>query len=225
MNRLGAALNRRGARVAYTYLPAGDGGAKTGADDFLARGGDLAGIMELSSPTQRPMDPIRRAQVNAPTVKAKPVPISDAVATFRKWMHLPSARPLYVAWGAVAANRLPGDPVWLFLVGASGAGKTEIVRSTNTLPETVEVSTITEAGLLSGTSTRERADDATGGLLRHIGAMGTIVLRDFTSVLSMDRDGLGTVLAALREIYDGRWQRNVGADGGRSTVCGRARSG
>ena len=99
---------------------------------------------------------------------------------------------------------------------ARRAGKTEVVRSTSGLPETFEVSTVTESGLLSGTSSRERAEDATGGLLRQIGAMGTIVLGDFTSVLSMDRDGLARVLAALREIYDGRWQRTIGADGGRT---------
>jgi hypothetical protein len=31
--------------------------------------------------------------------------------------------------------------------------------------------------------------------------------------MSPDRDGRTEVLAALREIYDGRWDRNVGAAG------------
>jgi Domain of unknown function (DUF3854) len=37
--RLGALLARRGASVAYVYLPAGESGAKTGLDDYLAAGG------------------------------------------------------------------------------------------------------------------------------------------------------------------------------------------
>jgi len=42
------------------------------------------------------------------------------------------------------------------------------------------------------------------------------VLKDFTTVLEMDRTARGQVLAALREIYDGRWDREVGADGGQT---------
>jgi len=37
-----------------------------------------------------------------------------------------------------------------------------------------------------------------------------------TSVLSMNRDMRAEVLGALREVYDGRWSRNVGTDGGRT---------
>jgi hypothetical protein len=54
----------------------------------------------------------------------------------------------------------------------------------------------------------------TGGLLRRIPADGgVLVLKDFTSIIDMHRDGRTEVLAALREIYDGRWDRNVGAEG------------
>jgi hypothetical protein len=78
------------------------------------------------------------------------------------------------------------------------------------------VSTLTEASLLSGTPTRERARDASGGLLRRIGDFGIILYKDFTSMLAMNRDTRGAVLAALREIYDGSWTRQVGVDGGKT---------
>jgi hypothetical protein len=48
------------------------------------------------------------------------------------------------------------------------------------------------------------------------------VIKDVTSVLSADRNVRGGVLAALREVYDGRWERNVGSDGGQTlTWVGR----
>ena len=47
-----------------------------------------------------------------------------------------------------------------------------------------------------------------------IGSSGLLVVKDFTSILSMNRDTRALVLAALREIYDGHWTRNVGTDGG-----------
>jgi hypothetical protein len=46
---------------------------------------------------------------------------------------------------------------------------------------------------------------------------------DFTSILSQNRDTRGQVLAALREVYDGSWDRPVGADGGK--VRGAANAG
>jgi hypothetical protein len=53
MERMGAALKRMGASVAYVYLPSGGGGAKVGADDFLAAGHTLNDIVGLASTTLR----------------------------------------------------------------------------------------------------------------------------------------------------------------------------
>ena len=60
------------------------------------------------------------------------------------------------------------------------------------------------------------AEHAHGGLLRRVGSQGILVVKDFTSILEMDRTARGQVLAALREVYDGRWDREVGAEGGQT---------
>jgi len=49
-----------------------------------------------------------------------------------------------------------------------------------------------------------------------IGTRGMLVIKDVTSILSMNRDARAGVLAALREIHDGHWSRDVGTDGGQS---------
>src|SRR5262249_13191184 len=79
-----------------------------------------------------------------------------------------------------------------------------------------------EGALLSGSPSRDKAKDASGGLLRRLGARGVLVIKDATSILSMDRNTRTGVLAALREVHDQRWERNVGTDGGRTlTWTGR----
>lgn len=116
---------------------------------------------------------------------------------------------------AAAVERMDGDPLWLLVISGSGNAKTETVQSLAGSGALL-VSTITSEGaLLSATSKKEVAKDATGGLLREIGDSGVLVIKDVTSILSMGRDQRAQVLGALREIYDGAWTRSVGTDGAR----------
>lgn len=150
--------------------------------------------------------------------KAPPPPpatLAEVLHTFRRWLHLPDDGLILAVLGVVAANLMDGDPVWLMIVGGSGRGKTEILNSLSRLPDVHVAATITESALLSGTPKRDKAAGAKGGLLPQIGEFGFLVLKDFTSILSMHRDARSAVLAALREIYDGSWTRRIGAEGGR----------
>jgi predicted transcriptional regulator len=115
-----------------------------------------------------------------------------------------------------ATERLDGDPPWLLVVSGSGAAKTETVAPLARAGATVTSTITSDGALLSGTSRRERTKDATGGLLRKLGGSGVLVIKDVTSILSMNRDARGAVLAALREVHDGYWQRNLGSDGGQT---------
>jgi hypothetical protein len=139
-------------------------------------------------------------------------------ATFKKWLGANyDLDAIHAALIAAAVNELDGDPLWLLLVGGPGNAKTESVSSLGLSPGVHIVSTIaSEGALLSATSKGERAKDATGGLLREIGDRGVVVLKDFTSILSLAASVRPQVLSALREIYDGYWKRTVGADGGRT---------
>jgi hypothetical protein len=142
--------------------------------------------------------------------------LSEVVQVFERWLHLPDPGVLFVALGGIAANRLPGEPVWPMIVGPSGGGKTEILRAASDLQDVRYVGTLTEASLLSGTSAKEKAHSAKGGLLRELGEFGVIVLKDFGSILTLHGETRAGVVQALRDIYDGFWTRSVGTDGGKS---------
>jgi hypothetical protein len=146
----------------------------------------------------------------------RPASSADAEAVYAKWLHDDDRVPTRIVMAAWVANmKLDGDPVWVMLVGGSGIGKTERIMPLAGMPGVVLASTVTgEAALLSASPKRERAKNATGGLLRQVGEHGVLVVKDFTSVLSMSRDARAQVLAALREVFDGRWDRHYGTDGG-----------
>ena len=150
-----------------------------------------------------------------PTAPSEALEVAHAV--FRRWLgedyDLDALDAVLVT---AAVERLDGDPLWLLVISGSGNAKTETVQALDGVAATI-TSTISSPGaLLSATSARERTKDATGGLLRKLGDRGVLVIKDVTSILSMSNDMRAEVLGALREVYDGRWSRNVGTDGGKT---------
>ena len=143
--------------------------------------------------------------------------LAEVHATFRKWLGPEyDLDVLDIVLSVAAAERLSGDPPWLLVVSAPGNAKTETVQPLEGAGAIIISTIASEGALLSASSGQNRAKDATGGLLRQLGARGILAIKDVTSLLSADRNVRTQVLAALREIHDGRWVRNVGVDGGRS---------
>jgi DNA-binding transcriptional ArsR family regulator len=143
-------------------------------------------------------------------------PIDEVIEVFGRWLILKDPTPLYAVFGAVAANLLEGDPVWLGLIAPPSSAKTEILNSLSELPHVVQASSLTPASFLSATSKKDQSQAATGGLLAQIGKFGIIVLKDFTTMLSLRPEANQEVFAILREVYDGHYTRHVGTDGGRA---------
>ncbi|MBZ4580996.1 DUF3854 domain-containing protein [Mycobacterium avium] len=223
LHNLAAYLAHKGAKVEYLWLP--DTPDKTGLDDYLAKH-TAEELWRLVKPTQPPVakpaptsEPkAEQAEQPAPAApKHPPMSLAQAHKVFQKWLgESYDTDALDVTLAAAAAEQLDGDPLWLMLVSGAGFAKTETAQALAGAGAMVTSTIQSEGALLSATSRKDRATDATGGLLRKIGDRGVLVVKDVTSVLSMNRDDRAKVLAALREVYDGFWERNVGTDGGRS---------
>ncbi len=158
-----------------------------------------------------------------PEDAAPTLTIDAAREVFRYWLGDNYDLDAMTAAVAVAACvHLDGDTPWLLVVSGSGFTKTETVSALAGAGAHVTSTITSEGALLSATSKRERTKNATGGLLRAIGDSGVLVIKDVTSILSMGRELRSQVLAALREVADGYWERNVGTDGGQTlTWSGR----
>lgn len=160
---------------------------------------------------------------------AEKVPVSAAIRLQRKRLQEVHERfqhwftehydlaALDISLAAAAVEQLEGDPLWILLVAGASTAKTETVSQLRSCARVHEISTLTsEAALLSASKKDDHDHGATGGLLRQIGDRGLLIIKDFTSILSMHPSTRGALLAALREIYDGYWDRYKGSDGGSS---------
>jgi hypothetical protein len=215
---LGRYLVTKGARIEYLHLP--DTPDKTGLDDYLVSH-TVNELMQLVNPVQpRPASSQQQPAQPAPAPKpppAQPVSLDEAHKTFHRWLgedYDTDALDAMLAVAAVEKLEDGSDPVWLLIVSGPGAAKTETVQACDGVGAIITSAITGEAALLSATPKRDRAANATGGLLCKIGERGLLVIKDVTSILSMNTDVRGKVLSAMREIYDGRWYREVGAEGG-----------
>jgi hypothetical protein len=151
------------------------------------------------------------------------VSLYECHSVFRRWLGDDyDTDALDAVLATAAAEQLDGDPLWLLVISGPGNAKTETVQALAGAGGLVTSTISSEGALLSGSPRRETTKDATGGLLRRIGDHGLLVVKDVTSILSMNTDTRAALLAAFREIHDGKWERNVGTDGGRTlTWTGR----
>jgi len=220
--------------VALVTAQPGRGGSGETSLDLMsadAAGQLLADMREVVAAKRLREDPFAPRAPQLPTIVEDPATVAAlealhlgrarsalarCVETFQRHLHLPDAGAVLVVLATVAANRAEGDPLWMLVVGPPGGGKTEILGALSGEPDVHPTATLTEASLLSGTPSRDKSKTAKGGLLREIGSFGIILCKDFGSVLSMHRDSRSSLLAALRELYDGSWTRHVGSDGGRT---------
>lgn len=156
--------------------------------------------------------------------------LSQITRVLRRYMHLPDPQVLYVTLGTVIGNRLPGTPVWTMLIGGPSTGGTTLVSALTGYENEDTQETIVEpvrgtyaldsvkgeAAFLSASPRKERAKDATGGVLRDIernGNKGLLVMSDFTNILNLRPEQQAEVIACLRMVYDGKFHRAVGTDG------------
>ncbi|HEY1439515.1 MAG TPA: hypothetical protein VGF65_01440, partial [Mycobacterium sp.] len=180
---------------------------------------DLWRLVKPVPPPEKPEQPKSQPAPAPKPAPAQPISLKEAHKVFHRWLGDDYDTDALDAELAVAAVERFGDgsdPVWLLIISGPGAAKTETVQALDGVGAVVTSAITGEAALLSATPKKDRAKDATGGLLRKIGDRGLLVVKDVTSILSMNTDTRAKVMAALREIYDGRWYREVGSDGGQT---------
>jgi hypothetical protein len=140
------------------------------------------------------------------------------VEVFRGWLHLPDPTPLYAVLASYVANQLPGDPLWLLLVGSPSSGKTELLRPLSCRPDVWVFRHVTRAGLLTA-----RPDGTPGGLLGEIdaaGGAGVLVSWDFGRAFSgkVNSERRAELWDLLRDVYDGHASVSLGVGGGRTAA-------
>lgn len=142
----------------------------------------------------------RRAELS----KLEPISFAALEKKFHDWMLMPDPGIVKFLAAFYCANKLSRKAVWAIIIAPSGGGKTEFLNSLLDLTDIYEVSLLTPNTFLSGMPGRNDAS-----LLPKVNGK-VLLFKDWTSILSMQKDAKAEVMSQFREIWDGRMKKTFG---------------
>jgi len=179
----------------------------------------IAGLKKLFQTHTRTMDPLDRAKkewdeqphpAGPPPSDASREPksnwsttvpsIADVNAIFKKWLYLDSTTAIEVMLATIVSQNITGPPIWMFLVSPPGGAKTETLNALTLYPEVYMTSTLTPPSLISGANIKDGVDPS---LIPKLNGR-IMVIKDFTSILSMRDADKDEIFGILRDAYDGK---------------------
>ncbi len=134
-----------------------------------------------------------------------PISFEQLAEIVNKRLLLKNNDVLKVLLATVISNKLGTDPVWLMLIAPSGGTKTELLRSLQGIPKIYFLSDLTPQTFLSGDIRNKKAS-----LLNRLENGTILIYKDFTTILTLQRDARHAILSQLREIYDGFISKEFG---------------
>jgi len=133
----------------------------------------------------------------------------DYITAFEEHIYMNESCKLSIAaCMAIAASvKIPGEMIWGFLIGPPSCGKSTIIESFGGTNEYYDfMSKLTSTSLVSGW--RESGGEDCSILSRLPNK--TLLVKDFTTVLSMSADQQKTLFGLLRDVYDGTYKFQFG---------------
>lgn len=147
-----------------------------------------------------------------PLVIQKQQQWKELVDFLNKWFYLPDIEALRICLSCCAAHYcIEEEPVWLFIIGVAGSGKTSIaIKAIEFLDDTHRITNLTPKSLSSGYG---KNNGILGMLTDKYKGNGILTIPDMTTILSKNDNDIREISGQLRSVYDGEYQDNKGNKG------------
>lgn len=166
---------------------------------------DGAALLALEEAIRRATRaPENKNDTPLPDTSEKVLTLAELQEVVTRWLAGLDPDALPVVLAAVAGHRLGGESPWLLVVGPPSSAKTELLRMLWALEDVFPLSELTARTFASGLE-KEKDPSLLKRLKEEI-----LVLKDLTTVLELHREERQAILAQLREIYDGRFDKAWG---------------
>jgi Trp operon repressor len=141
---------------------------------------------------------LEKASANRESYTGEGMLCEDVYEAYKKYLHIPDTSVIDIIYGAIIANRMDGDPIWLFIVAPPGMTKTEFLQSVSGAKNIKSISKFTTKTLVSGLNYGGHDPS----LLPQLDGK-VLVIKDFTAIFGMNIQARDEIFATLRDAYDG----------------------
>lgn len=154
----------------------------------------------LCSKSQKPEEAIRELIGMAEPFKGE-ISLKDVLEVFEEEFYFPEKMrlALLVCLAALLSSDQDGDPLWLFLVGPPGSGKSLLLEALTIPNHTEYASKITPHALVSGFRVKGKKDTSFLPALRG----KALIIKDYTYTLTLPVSQQEELYGLLRDAYDG----------------------
>ena len=135
-----------------------------------------------------------------PSEWTKPPSLKELRDVFGKWLFLNDTDAIETVMAVHMSQIINGPPIWMFLVAPPGGAKTEVIGSLCLCDKTYMTSSLTPHALISGANFKNMPDPS---LIPRLDGR-VMVIKDFTSILSMRDADKDEIFGILRDAYDGK---------------------
>lgn len=176
-------------------------------------------VEQFDKMTQAKYPRAKREEMAAEAAKKKPTPgfatpqkedapytLLEVEAKYTRWLKMKNIDPLIFLAGVAFANRISGDPIWAFLVAPPGGSKTELLMTFTESPTITTATTLTSSSLISGMRMPDGMDPS---LIPKLDGQ-ILVVKDFTSILTINPMERDEIFGILRDCYDGFTEKMFG---------------
>lgn len=135
-----------------------------------------------------------------PSEWRQPPSLDQLREVFNKWLFLKDTDAIETVMAVHLSQIIDGPPIWMFLVAPPGGAKTEIIGSLSLCDSTYMTSSLTPHALISGANFKNMPDPS---LIPRLDGR-VMIVKDFTSILSMRDADKDEIFGILRDAYDGK---------------------
>lgn len=133
--------------------------------------------------------------------------LDEVLKTVNKWLYIEKPEDIKIILACALDRRIKGEPIWLFIIAPPGNTKTEIIRSFKEGDIFYQLSTLTPNSMISGYIKKDgnKVSDLAPQLNGKV-----LIIKDFTSILTLSKDKRDEIIGQLRDAYDGYISRKLG---------------
>jgi hypothetical protein len=134
------------------------------------------------------------------------VRLDKLVCELKEWLHIDDPSVIYTLAATKISHRIPGDTIWLMLIGPSSGGKSELLKAF-TQPGELNIDDLTTHTFVSGYRNKDTNDklDFAETLAQRIW-----YIYDLSILLSKSCDERSIILSDMRMVYDGKIKKIFG---------------